>query len=211
MASRIISFITAIIIALTGFVSGLSENIKKLFYTESPVTYFTTEDVQAKYGEAVRAIDQYADYGFADIQAEPLADLSFDDAADLSGYECNGARLVTGRFGLRKALELSTPDAYLALPDLGEQDALTVSMWVNIRDLQTRENTDAPRVSTLLDTETGVGRVTLKFVHTGTPSYADPVSGEAVMGTNCTKLVFAVEGNSDGQYAENAVCAVLQL
>ena len=207
MASRIISFITAIIIALTGFVSGLSENIKKLFYTESPVTYFTTEDVQAKYGEAVRAIDQYADYGFADIQAEPLADLSFDDAADLSGYECNGARLVTGRFGLRKALELSTPDAYLALPDLGEQDALTVSMWVNIRDLQTRENTDAPRVSTLLDTETGVGRVTLKFVHTGTPSYADPVSGEAVMGTNCTKLVFAVEGNSDGQYAENAVCA----
>ena len=92
MASRIISFITAIIIALTGFVSGLSENIKKLFHPEPPVTYFTTEDVQAKYGEAVRAIDQYADYGFADIQAEPLADLSFDDAADLSGYECNGAR-----------------------------------------------------------------------------------------------------------------------
>lgn len=207
MASKFISLITAVIIVLTGFVSGLSDNIRKLFNPEPPVTYFTTEDVQAKYGEAVRSIDQYADYGFTDVQAEPLADISFDDDADLSRYERNGARLVTGRFGLRKALEFSAPDTYLALPDMGEQGALTISMWVNIRDLQTRENSYEPRVSTLLDTEAGAGRVTLKFVHTGTPSYADPDSGEAVMGTNCTKLVFSVQGNSSGDFENNGVCA----
>ncbi|MBR0112690.1 MAG: hypothetical protein IJM02_02990, partial [Clostridia bacterium] len=207
MALKIVSFISAVIIMLTGFVSGLSENIRKLFNPEPPVTYFTTEDVQAKYGKAVRSIDKYADYGFAEVRAEPLADISFDSADNSTGYEINGARLVTGRFGLRKALELSSPEAYLTLPVMGEHNALTVSIWVNIRDLQTRENTDEPRVSTLLDTEAGAGRVTLKFVHTGTPSYADPVSGEAVMGTNCTKLVFSVEGNSGGDFDNNGVCA----
>ena len=207
MALKIVSFISAVIIMLAGVVSGLSENIRKLFNPEPPVTYFSTEDVQAKYGEAVRSIDKYADYGFAEVQAEPLADISFDSADDLTGYEINGARLLTGRFGLRKALEFSSPEAYLTIPDMGEQDALTVSMWVNIRDLQTRENTDEPRESTLLDTEAGAGRVTLKFVHTGTPSYADPDSGEAVMGTNCTKLVFSVEGNSGGDFENNGVCA----
>ena len=207
MALKIVSFISAVIIMLTGFVSGLSENIRKLFNPEPPVTYFTTEDVQAKYGKAVRSIDKYADYGFAEVRAEPLADISFDSADNSTGYEINGARLVTGRFGLRKALELSSPEAYLTLPDMGEHNALTVSIWVNIRDLQTRENTDEPRVSTLLDTEAGAGRVTLKFVHTGTPSYADPDSGEAVMGTNCTELVFSVEGNSGGDFENNGVCA----
>lgn len=182
---------------------------------EMSVTYFTTDDVREAYGEAVAAINEYVDYGFAEVQEKPLADVSFDDIDSLDGLnsesislsDASGAQLVTGRFGLRHALELTSPDTYLSLPDMGEQDALTISMWVNVRDLQTRENVDEPRVSTLLDTKAGEGRVSLKFVHTGTPSYTDPESGEAVMGTNSTRLVLAVEGNGGGQYAENAVCA----
>ena len=213
MALKIVSFISAIIILMTGFFSGISGNIKKMFGADPPVTYFTTEDVQAKYGEAVHSIDKYADYGFKDVNSEPIADISFDNIENLGKLaggigisDANGARLVTGRFGLRQALEFSSPDTYLTLPDMGKQDALTVSMWVNIRDLQTRETTDEPRISTLLDTETGAGRVTLKFVHTGTPSYADSSSGEAVMGTNCTKLVFSIEGNSGGDCENSGVC-----
>ena len=213
MVSKIISLITAIIMTVAGFVTGLTENVKKLFNAEPPVTYFTTDDVRAKYGEAVRAIEKYADYGFDDVKADPLADVSFDNIESLSELNADGigisnadgARLVTGRFGLRKALEFSTADTYITLPNLGEQNALTISMWVNIRDLQTRENTDEPRVSTLLDTEAGAGRVTLKFVHNGTPTYEDPDSGEITMGTNSARLVFSVEGNSGGEFEESGV------
>ena len=213
MVSKIISLITAIIMTVAGFVTGLAENVKKLFNAEPPVTYFTTDDVRAKYGEAVRAIEKYADYGFDDVKADPLADVSFDNIDSLNELNADGigisnaegAGLVTGRFGLRNALELISPDTYLTVPDMGQQNALTISMWVNIRDLQTRENTDEPRVSTLLDTEAGAGRVTLKFVHTGTPTYEDPDSGEITMGTNSTRLVFSVEGNSGGEFEESGV------
>ena len=66
MTLKIISLITSLIMMITGFITGLTENVKKLF--EPPVTYFTTEDVRAKYGEEVRSIDNYADYGFADVE-----------------------------------------------------------------------------------------------------------------------------------------------
>ena len=213
MLAKIISFLTAFILIISGLFAAFSDTVGKLFVREPPVTYFKTEDVQAKYGEAVRATEKYADYGFVDVEAEPLADISFDNIENLSELNAegigisnaDGAHLVTGRFGLRKALEFSTADTHITLPDLGEQDALTISMWVNIRDLQTRENIDEPRVSTLLDTATGAGRVTLKFVHTGTPTYEDPNSGEITMGTNSTRLVFSVEGNSGGEFENNGV------
>ena len=213
MLAKIISFLTAFLLIISGLFAAFSDTVGKLFDREPPVTYFKTEDVQAKYGEAVRATEKYADYGFVDVEAEPLADISFDNIGNLSELNAegigissaDGAHLVTGRFGLRKALEFSTADTHITLPDLGEQDALTISMWVNIRDLQTRENIDEPRVSTLLDTATGAGRVTLKFVHTGTPTYEDPDSGEIIMGTNSTRLVFSVEGNSGGEFENNGV------
>ena len=188
----------------------------KLFpFIDGPAEYFPTEDVREKYADAVAALGEYADYGFADVEKTPIAALSFDDlsapkdlaAANIGMPDPAGVQLVTGRFGLRKALEFVSPEACLTLPSFGAQDALTISMWVNIRDLQTRADPDEPRVSTLLDTETGVGRVTLKFVHTGTPSYSDETTGETVMGTNSTKLVFSVAGNAGGQYDESAVCA----
>ena len=181
---------------------------------DSSVKMYPTENVRETYGEAVGGIKNYTDYGFDEVEAAPLANVPFDDIESLDGLsednaelsDAFGAELVTGRFGLRKALAFISPDTYLTLPDLGEQDALTISMWVNIHDLQTRVNTDEPRVSTLLDTKTGAGRVTLKFVHTGTPSYENE-AGEAVMGTNSTRLVFSVQGNSGGQYDESSVCA----
>ena len=181
---------------------------------DTSVKYYKTDDISEAYGEAVAAINEYADYGFAEVREKPLADVSFDDIDSLDGLDpesvglsdVSGAQLVTGRFGLRHALELSSPDTYLTLPDFGEQDALSISLWVNVRDLQTRENTDEPRVSTLLDTKTGVGRVTLKFVHTGTPSY-ESGTGEAVMGTNSTRLVFSVEGSSGGVFENSGVYA----
>ena len=181
---------------------------------DSSVKMYPTEDVRETYGEAVGGIRNYTDYGFDEVEAAPFADVSFDDIESLDGLsegnaelsDASGAELVTGRFGLRKALAFISPDTYLTLPDMGQQDALTISMWVNIHDLQTRVNTDEPRVSTLLDTATGAGHVTLKFVHTGTPSYENE-AGEAVMGTNSTKLVFSVQGNSGGQYDESSVCA----
>ena len=181
---------------------------------DSSVKMYPTEDVRETYGEAVGGIRNYTDYGFDEVEAAPLANVFFDDIDSLDGLseenaelsDTGGAELVTGRFGLRKALAFTSPDTYLTLPDMGQQDALTISMWVNIHDLQTRVNTDEPRVSTLLDTKTGVGRVTLKFVHTGTPSYENE-AGEAVMGTNSTKLVFSVQGNSRGQYNESSVCS----
>ena len=181
---------------------------------DSSVKMYPTENVRETYGEAVGGIKNYTDYGFDEVEAAPLANVPFDDIESLDGLsednaelsDASGAELVTGRFGLRKALAFISPDTYLTLPDMGQQDALTISMWVNIHDLQTRVNTDEPRVSTLLDTATGAGRVTLKFVHTGTPSYENE-AGEAVMGTNSTRLVFSVQGNSGGQYNESSVCA----
>jgi hypothetical protein len=181
---------------------------------DSSVKMYPTEDIRKTYGEAVGGIKNYTDYGFDEVEAAPLANVFFDDIESLDALseenaslsDASGAELVTGRFGLRKALSLTSPDTYLTLPDMGQQDVLTISMWVNIHDLQTRVNTDEPRVSTLLDTKTGVGRVTLKFVHTGTPSYENE-AGEAVMGTNSTRLVFSVQGNSGGQYNESSVCS----
>ena len=181
---------------------------------DSSVKMYPTENVRETYGEAVGGIRNYTDYGFDEVEAAPLANVSFDDTDSLDGLseekaelsDASGAELVTGRFGLRKALAFISPDTYLTLPDMGQQDALTISMWVNIHDLQTRANTDEPRVSTLLDTKAGAGRVTLIFVHTGTPSYENE-AGEAVMGTNSTRLVFSVAGNTGGQYDESSVCA----
>lgn len=181
---------------------------------DSSVKMYPTEDIRKTYGEAVGGIKNYTDYGFDEVEAAPLANVFFDDIESLDALseenaslsDASGAELVTGRFGLRKALSLTSPDTYLTLPDMGQQDVLTISMWVNIHDLQTRANTDEPRVSTLLDTAAGAGRVTLKFVHTGTPSYENE-AGEAVMGTNSTKLVFSVQGNSGGQYDESSVCS----
>ncbi len=181
---------------------------------DSSVKMYPTEDIRKTYGEAVGGIKNYTDYGFDEVEAAPLANVFFDDIESLDALseenaslsDASGAELVTGRFGLRKALSLTSPDTYLTLPDMGQQDVLTISMWVNIHDLQTRANTDEPRVSTLLDTAAGAGRVTLKFVHTGTPSYVNE-AGEAVMGTNSTKLVFSVQGNSGSQYNESSVCS----
>ena len=177
---------------------------------DSSVRMYPTENVRETYGEAIAAVEAFAYYGVKEVEATPLADVSFDDIETLGGLseknvglsDAAGARLITGRFGLRRALEFTSPETYLTLPDMGAQDALTISLWVNVKDLQTRANTDEPRVSTLLDTATGAGRVTLRFVHTGTPSYEDKATGEAVMGTNSTKLVFCVQGNTGGQYAE---------
>ena len=181
---------------------------------DSSVRMYPTENVRETYGEAIAAVEAFAYYGVKEVEATPLADVSFDDIETLGGLseknvglsDAAGARLITGRFGLRRALEFTSPETYLTLPDMGAQDALTISLWVNVKDLQTRANTDEPRVSTLLDTATGTGRVTLQFVHTGTPSYENE-AGEAVMGTNSTKLVFSVQGNIGGQYDKSAVCA----
>ena len=203
-----ISLFLAVVLFLTAALLVFFGRTKRMSATP-------TADVQETYGNSVAALDDYANYGFRNVSSTPLADVSFDKAEsldNLSGESAGlsnsaGAKLVTGRFGLRRALVFTKPETYLTVPDMGVQDALTISMWVNIRDLQTRENPDAPRVSTLLDTETGTGRVSLKFVHTGTPSYEDKGTGETVKGTNSTKLVFSVQGNVGGQYAENAVCA----
>ncbi len=211
MITKIISFFTAVILAVAGFFSVVAQNIRGALGSEPPVTFFKTENIREEYGEAVRAIDKYADYGFKEVKAKPIADLSFDNIGDLNNLSSEGirisdekgARIITGRFGLRNALELLSPDTYLTLPDMGRQDALTISMWVNIRDLQSRKNTDEPRISTLLDTVSGVGHVTLKFVHTGTPTYENPESGEITKGTNSTRLVFSVEGNSGGEFEES--------
>ena len=202
--------------AVIKFIRDIFARIKaflaKIFPCLNHEETFPTEDVQAKYGGAVASLSDYADYGFEDVKETPLADLSFDDITSLNKLpggaklsDVTGAELITGRFGLRKAVEFVKPEIYLTLPDIGRQDALTISMWVNVHDLTTRENMDEPRVSTLLDTETGSGRVTLKFVHTGTPSYVDEATGETVMGTNATRLVFSVEGNSGGEFEGSSV------
>ena len=128
MLAIIISILTAFILMISGTFVSLYDNVVKLFDREPPVTYFKTENVRAKYGEAVRATEKYANYGFDDVKAEPLADISFDNIGDLSELNAegigisnaDGAGLVTGRFGLRKALEFSTADTHITLPDLGE-------------------------------------------------------------------------------------------
>lgn len=197
------------------FFAGVKAFFTRLFPFLRTTKRFPTDNVRKKYGDSVAALDSYADYAFSQVQAKPLVDVSFDDIDNLDRLadsevglsDSSGAYLTTGRFGLRQALALNSPDTYITLPDKGEQDALTISLWINARDLQTREDTAQPRVSTLLDTDTGAGHVTLKFVHTGTPSYADPESGDAVMGTNSTKLVFVVEGNSGGSFEDSGVFA----
>ena len=77
MFLKITGFITALIMLISGFFSSLTDAAEKLFGAEPPVTYFSTDDVKAKYGEEVRSIDEYANYGLKDVQAKPVADISF--------------------------------------------------------------------------------------------------------------------------------------
>ncbi len=165
--------------------------------------------------------DGYAYYGFHEVAETPLVDISFEDAENVEASLKNngsaegdvilssnaGAELVNGRFELGNSLNLTAKDTYISTPDLGELDALTFFLWMNIKDLQTRENTDEERVTTLLDTKAGEGRVTLKLVHTGVPPKMDPETKEVDQGDNSTKLVFTVEGNTGGSYADDSVAA----
>ena len=148
---------------------------------ESSAEGTTTEPtLQDRYGTLIESLDSYANYGFQEVAEIPLLDISFDSDENLntvanhgsvggSGTVSNasGARLVRGRFDLRNALEFTAPNTYVTAPDLGEQEALTISLWVNLKDISTRASEADTRVTTLLDTQTGTGRVTLSFVHTG--------------------------------------------
>ena len=166
-------------------------------------------------------VKAYAYYGFHEVKQTPLVNFTFegmetiDDpivstgsipgVGKVSGF--GSASLTDGRFGLGKALYFSGTDACLSAPDLGRLDALTISCWVKLRDVQTRENTDSPRVSVLLDSAAGTGRVTLKLVHTGIPPRAAEDPAEMDQGSNNTKLVFSVEGNEGGTYGRDSLYA----
>ena len=171
------------------------------------------------YGDTIKALGSYADYGFGEVEEIPLLDMSFDSDESLSALanlgeisgngavsNTNGAQLIAGRFGLRGALEFIAPNTYITTPDLGEQEALTISLWVNLKDVSTRESDADTRVTTLLDTQTGTGRVTLSFVHTGSTSNTDE-SGALVSNPKSTKLVFSVEGNEGGTFNESGLYA----
>ena len=170
----VVLFLTAVVLAFCGRAKRTSATQTKTypFLKDTSIKTFVTDDVQKTYGKSVTALNNYANYGFREVLSTPLADVSFDKAEsldNLSGESVGlsnsaGAKLVTGRFGLRRALEFTKPETYLTVPDMGVQDALTISMWVNIRDLQTRENPNAPRVSTLLRSVTaGRGYFILTF------------------------------------------------
>lgn len=164
---------------------------------------------------------EYAYYGFHEVEQTPLLRFDFDDAFSKSDVvtnsgsaEGNGrlsnaqnAALIKGRYDLGQALDLTGGESCLTAPDLGETDALTISFWVKLRDVQTRANADEPRVTYLLDTAAGNGRVSLKLVHTGTPPKPIQGSNEMDQGDNNTKLVFCVEGNEGGAYGESGVYA----
>ena len=166
-------------------------------------------------------VKEYAYYGFHEVKLTPLVNFTFegmetiDDpivstgcipgTGKISGSE--NASLTEGRFGLGKALQFSGTDTCLSAPDLGQLDALTISCWVKLRDVQIRENTDAPRVTVLLDSAAGTGRVTLKLVHTGIPPHVAEDSAETDQGNNNTKLVFSVEGNEGGTYGQDSLYA----
>ena len=72
------------------------------------------------YGDTIKALGSYADYGFGEVEATPLLDMSFDSDESLSALanlgeisgngavsNTNGAQLIAGRFGLRGALEFT--------------------------------------------------------------------------------------------------------
>ena len=169
-------------------------------------------------------VKEYAYYGFHEVKQVPLVNFTFEGmettgdpivstgcipgAGKISGS--GSAMLTEGRFGLGKALLFSGTDTFLSAPDLGQLDALTISCWVKLRDVQTRENTDSPRVSVLLDSAAGTGRVTLKLVHTGIPPHIVENSDEVDQGSNNTKLVFSVEGNEGGTYGQDSLYAANQ-
>ena len=167
------------------------------------------------------SVTEYAYYGFHEVKQTPLVNYTFEgmetiDEPFVSTGRIPGngkisgsgsAALIDGRFGLGQALHFSGTDTYLSAPDLGRLEALTVSCWVKLRDVQTRENTDSPRVTVLLDSAAGMGRVTLKMVHTGIPPHSVEGSDEIDQGSNNTKLVFSVEANEGGTYGQDGLYA----
>lgn len=187
---------------------------------EQIVWDYSTEDEPMPEFDAEN-VKEYAYYGFREVRETPLVSFTFDGmraagdpianggsaagAGKLSGDE--GASLVSGRAEPGQALELAGTDAYISAPDLGQLEALTVSCWVKLRDLQTREDPDTPRITTLLDSAAGTGRVTLRLVHTGIPPHSVDGTDETDQGTNSTKLVFSVEGNAGGTYGEDGLYA----
>ena len=166
-------------------------------------------------------VKEHAYYGFHRVKQTPLVCYSFDGLKTMNDPIDNlgripgtgrvsgsgSASLTDGRFGLGQALQFSGKDSFLSAPDLGQLDAFTVSFWVKLRDVQTRESTDAPRVTVLLDSAAGMGRVTLKLIHTGIPPHAVEGSEEMDQGSNNTKLVFSVEGNEGGTYGRDSLYA----
>ena len=122
---------------VAAFVRNLLTRLKALLARIFPclrddsVTYYPTDDVQKTYNDAVSALQDYTDYGIPDVQATPLADVSFDKldslvalASENAGLsDVSGAKLVTGRFGVRHALEFTSPDTYLSLPDMRHASA----------------------------------------------------------------------------------------
>lgn len=169
-------------------------------------------------------VKEYAYYGFHEVKQPPLVNFTFDGMettddpiVSTGGIPGTGkisgsgsASLTEGRFGLGKALHFSGTDTWLSAPDLGRLDALTISCWVKLRDVQTRKNPDSPRVTVLLDSAAGMGRVTLKLVHTGIPPHAVENSDEMDQGSNNTKLVFSVEGNEGGTFGQDSLYAANQ-
>ena len=179
------------------------------------------DTLAGKYGEMIQALNgNYANYRFAEVTKTPALDISFDTTEDLAAIPNDGSRggvarvvnaegagLIAGRFELRKALDLTGRNTYVSAPDLGEMEALTISMWVNLRDISSRASDDDTRVTTLLDTQTGTGRVTLSLVHTGATLNTVEPGGALVSNPKETKLVFSVEGNAGGTFEESGLYA----
>lgn len=179
------------------------------------------DTLAGKYGELIQALNgDYANYRFEEVTKTPALDISFDTTEDLAAIPNDGSRggvaqvvnaegagLIAGRFELRKALDLTGRNTYVAAPDLGEMEALTISMWVNLRDITSRASDDDTRVTTLLDTQTGTGRVTLSLVHTGATLNTVEPGGALVSNPKETKLVFSVEGNAGGTFEESGLYA----
>ncbi len=97
-------------------------------------------------------VKEYAYYGFHEVKQPPLVSFTFDGMettddpiVSTGGIPGTGkisgsgsASLTEGRFDLGKALHFSGTDTWLSGPDLGRLDALTISCWVKLRDVQTR-------------------------------------------------------------------------
>ena len=189
--------------------------------TETETDVSVEDTLAGKYREVIEAMNgNFANYRFGEVTKTPALDISFDTVEDLGAIpntgsgggtarvmNAEGAELITGRFEQRKALQLNDRNTYVSAPDLGEQEALTISMWVNLRDISSRESEDDTRVTTLLDTQTGTGRVTLSLVHTGATLNTVEFGGALVSNPKETKLVFSVEGNAGGTYEEDGLYA----